>query len=601
MDRIRRAQLDYVFQQLKITGLPHALAVTVTAGVIYFNSGSPSIFLWFVVIQASHILRIKFLDPMWGSALQQNDFLLIERMLVLGMFMIGCTWSVIPLFYMSDMGSEIFIFCSIALAGMMCATLPALAAYLPGYLAFALPILLTLAWRYYSLGLASSAFLTIAFLGSVVGISRVLNQIVTRSITMDFENARLLEEVTSAKEQAELANQDKSRFLAAASHDLRQPLQGLGLILESLRLRLSKSQGDKLGLNQAGLHQLVEQGLRSHQSMSDLFNSILELSQLESSKTNVELLPFSMQQLITPVVTEFRYQAAEKGLYLDANLQDAQIYSDPVMVSRIVRNLLSSAIKFTETGGVTLACGVFNGRGELVVSDTGIGIAQDQAEKIFDEYHQVANKERNKQAGIGLGLSVVRKMCDLLGATVCVKSQLGSGAQFTVTFPLAQGEPEIESIKKAKQNSNVILKTDCSERSVLPFSTHGDLADKTVLLVEDDAQLREALFGMLTDWGCGCIAAHDYASGLERMQGSVRVPDLILSDYRLPNEKNGVQLIAEARNQLNRKVPAILLSGETDPAQVDAIHKEAIPLLLKPIGAQDLLDTIVDVLQEHQC
>ena len=116
MDRIRRAQLDYVFQQLKITGLPHALAVTVTAGVIYFNSGSPSIFLWFAVIQASHILRIKFLDPMWGSALQQNDFLLIERMLVLGMFMIGCTWSVIPLFYMSDMGSEIFIFCSMDLS-----------------------------------------------------------------------------------------------------------------------------------------------------------------------------------------------------------------------------------------------------------------------------------------------------------------------------------------------------------------------------------------------------------------------------------------------------------------------------------------------------
>ncbi|HET8705018.1 MAG TPA: HAMP domain-containing sensor histidine kinase, partial [Pseudomonadales bacterium] len=349
-----------------------------------------------------HILRILILDPLWQKIKSaQDNYRLVSILLTLGMFFTGCTWAVIPLFYLNEPQSETFIFISIALAGMICATLPALAAFLPAYLAFVAPIFTALVMRYFQLGMISTALLTLCFLGAMVGISYIINKIITRSITIDLNNENLLREVTEAKEKAEQANRAKSRFMAAASHDLRQPLQALGLLLESLRLRT--------GNNDPMLKPLVSQSIDAHSALSALLNALLELSRLESHTLDINKITLPVKDMVNAISNEFQPAAKLKGLSLETKGEDYFVRTDPILFGRVLRNLLSNAIKFTHTGKITVRFNRLENDVVLSVIDTGIGIPSSEQDKIFDEYYQVSNEARNRNEGIGLGLSVVKK------------------------------------------------------------------------------------------------------------------------------------------------------------------------------------------------
>ena len=306
-NNIEHAQVDYVFKQLAATGLPHAMAVTITAALIWWDVQGFGILLWFGLLQSSHILRIYILDRLWKNNQAQGDYRVVKPILVFGMLSTGLLWAAVPVFFMSGVATETFIFISIVMAGMVAATLPALAAYQWAYLAFACPLLLILTYRYFSLDMYAIGFLSLCYLAAVSVISRTINRLITQSITLDFKQRALLREVTRAKEKAEQASLAKSRFLAAASHDLRQPLQALGLIMESLRLRLTDNQE---------LQRLVQQGLVSHGALSELFNALLELSRLESHQQEVQWVHFSADEILQSIVDEFRPMAEEKGLQL---------------------------------------------------------------------------------------------------------------------------------------------------------------------------------------------------------------------------------------------------------------------------------------------
>ena len=549
---IEHAQVDYVFKQLAVTGLPHAVAVTITAAMIWWDVPGLGILIWFALLQSSHIMRIYLLDRLWKSNQAQGDYRVVKPFLVFGMVSTGCLWAAVPAFFMEGVDTETFIFISIVIAGMVAATLPALAAYLRAYLAFAYPLLLVLTWRYFSMDMYAIGFLTPCYLAAVSVISVTINRIITQSITLDFKQRSLLQEVTRAKEKAEQASLAKSRFLAAASHDLRQPLQALGLIMESLRLRLSDNQD---------MQRLVQQGLISHNALSELFNALLELSRLESHQQEVQRTHFNGHEILESIVNEFRPMAEEKGLELVFSGDSCVVDTDPVMFGRIIRNLLTNALKFTERGRVSVILKALGEQVEVAVADTGIGIAPQEQERIFDEYHQVSNKARRREEGIGLGLSVVKKICELLDHNIRLTSTPGKGSTFTITLPA--GDPD--RVVTARQE------------------TESDVTGLEVLVIDDDNAVLEAVSRLLSDWGCEVSVASCIAEALQRVEQEGVTPAFVLSDYRLEEEGTGIDAIEAVRSRLKLPVAGLLMSGDTDPELVAEIRNRGYHLLRKPV------------------
>lgn len=561
---INNEQIDYVFKQLKITGWPHALAVTLTAYSIWQYQPGVAIVAWFLVMQISHILRVHVLDPRWQSLKQQQqDYFPVRVLLTAGMFFTGCLWALIPLLFMADPQSETFLFVSIALAGMISATLPALAAFLPAYLGFVLPIFCALALRFFIVGMEAAALLTLCFLGAMCGISYIINQIITRSITIDFKNQLLLQEVTDAKEKAEQANQAKSRFLAAASHDLRQPLQAMGLLLESMRLRL--------GNDDTNLRPLVSRCVESHDALSALLNALLELSRLESHELDVRPVALPVRDLVGTIVAEFQPSAQLKGLSLEYAGGDYTVQTDPVLFGRILRNLISNAIKYTDTGGVSVTFVRDQQDVLLSVIDTGRGIPLDEQEKVFDEYHQVANDARNREEGIGLGLSVVKKMSQLLRHPITLTSEPGHGTTFSLRLPLGQMSTAPPAPAEA---------------------TPTGLDGCRVVIIEDDSALLAAIATIMADWKCVCLTAPTLDEARRQVRSQNFEPDLILSDYRLGEGVTGIDAIVTLRADLQRDIPAVLMSGDTDPALVKSIRDQHYYLIHKPVKAMHLRKTM---------
>lgn len=550
---IGKRQVDYAFRQLRVTGWPHALAVAITAYVIWRNAPGLDVILWFVIFLLAHGLRILLLDRWWQAAQTTEEYRRVRWQLVASMAVAGCCWGVVPLLFMHNVSGEMVIFISLVLAGMICATLPALAACLPAYIAFATPIFLALIFHYYSLGLSATAFLSFAFLGAMLAISTTVHRIITGYISLDLENQTLLQEVTRARDDAERANQSKSSFLAAASHDLRQPLQALGFFLECINVRVDPGDPE--------LRTLARQALGSHESLSDLLNALLELSRLESRELNVRRQHFLLRHFLQPIVNEFQSLAQAKGLSLVLSGDDAVVETDPVLLARVVRNLLDNAVKFTADGSIVVrllpeADGV-----QLTVTDTGVGIADDDQHKVFTEYFQVDNEARLASRGLGLGLSIVSRICRLLGHALRLNSTPGIGTTVVVSLP----------------------RGDASHIQQAVHPQQLDVAGHCVLVVDDDPVILQALAALLRDWGCTALTAPGMDDALACLTGGGQKPDLVLSDYRLDGGVHGIDLIRAVREKTGDDLPALLMSGDTDPALVQSIRQQQFHLLHKPV------------------
>ncbi|MCP5015482.1 MAG: response regulator [Ketobacter sp.] len=571
---VKESQLDYVFDQLRVTTWPHTVAVLVTSGVLWFTTHSILVLVWLVVVLLSHVARVVVVDSHWQQARQHGDYRRVPRLLVLGMLYAGSLWGLVPVWFMNQPQTESVIFISIALAGMCASTLPALAGYLPAYLAFTLPILGLLIVKLFLLGLTATALLGVACITAFIMISSKINQIITMSITIDFQNRELLEQVTVAKEKAESANRAKSRFLAVASHDLRQPLQALGLILESMKLRASSTSSSNTGLL-ADQKALVQQGLNCHDSLSEMFNSLMDLSRLESNDLKVSLANIDLRELLVLLVREFEPAAHSKGLALTLNADDSVAYTDPMVLGRIIRNLLSNAVKFTDEGSIEVSVSTRNERVFIDVQDTGMGIPLQEQALVFEEYHQVASQNRLRQQGVGLGLSVVKRLTELLDLELRLESVPNQGSNFTIVAP--KGDREQVAVKE----------------EAMTFSLQGC----RVLVVDDEQALLEATSNLLREWGCTVTAASGMESALACVD-TVKPPQIIVSDYHLVN-CTGLALIKAVQERIGKQIPALLMSGDTSPELLQKIRQNALFLLQKPVKPVHLRKVLRQLLQ-HQ-
>ncbi|MBR0662601.1 response regulator [Roseomonas oryzicola] len=376
------------------------------------------------------------------------------------------------------------------------------------------------------------------------------------------------EKLEEARRQAEFANGVKSRFLAAASHDLRQPLQTLAL-LQGL---LSKTVEGQKAQN------LVARLGETLRAMSGMLNTLLDINQIEAGTIRPRITRFPVSDLLERLRAEFAYHADAQMLGFRVVPCSLSIESDPQLLEQILRNLVSNALKYTRRGKVLLGCRRQAGRLRIEVWDTGIGIPDGERQAVFEEYHQLDNPARERGRGLGLGLAIARRMAELLGHRISVRSWPGKGSVFAIEIALPSSAPAAPPDQQAP---------------VRPDAAAGPAArSAAIMVVEDDPDLRDALKIFLEDEGHRAAAAPDGVVVLEMVaQGSFR-PDLVLADYNLPNGMTGVDVVKAVRERLRREVPAIILTGDISTGTLRDIALPSCVQLHKPVQLADLAQSI---------
>jgi len=387
-----------------------------------------------------------------------------------------------------------------------------------------------------------------------------LNQMAKRLAWGRDELERQVEQVTHElrlkKEQAETATQAKSRFLAAASHDLRQPSHALGMFVARMGQLPMEPQ----------MRHLVDNLDIAVQTMQDLLDGLLDLSRLDSGNVQIRMAPVDLNEMLASVRGALQGMAEAKGLRLRIRPTRRWAMSDAALLNRMVMNLVINAIRYTEHGTVLVACRPdAHGRGvRIEVWDSGIGIAPEHHEDIFKEFYQLGNRSGGNNFGMGLGLNIVQRSAELLGHRVTLRSQPGHGTRFSIALDAASA-------------AQVRAHTPADPQPLV-----GDVDGMQVVLIEDNDNVREAVRELLTSWGCKVHVAASLAEAQVHVQ-TQGAPDVILSDFHLGSAENGIDCILALRAQAQAQIPACIMSGDTHEDFLKAIKAAQLPLLHKPV------------------
>jgi PAS domain S-box-containing protein len=392
-------------------------------------------------------------------------------------------------------------------------------------------------------------------------------QLIAAALRDGTERRRARAELIAARDAADRANEAKGRFLATASHDLRQPLQTLALLNGALRRMLQDSDASEA----------LEQQGQAVDAMSRLLNALLDISKLESGAIQPDPSNFGVGGLFDELRREFAGVAASKGLKLLVAPTQAWAYSDRPLVGQVLRNLVSNAIKYTPHGRVELRCAAGAQSLQIEVQDTGIGIPADEQSRIYDEFYQVGVASNITREGYGLGLSIVRRLVALLQLQIQVQSAPGNGTTFSLTLP----------------RGTVVA--DTGGAAVRASVTHDRDRAPLVLLVDDDAGVRAATTMLLKVEGYRALAAASLSEAVEFARHNPALA-LLISDYHLREGETGMHVIAAVRIALQRDLPAIVVTGDTSSTVRGINPADGVHLVSKPIDADQLLTLLKTLL-----
>ena len=384
------------------------------------------------------------------------------------------------------------------------------------------------------------------------------------SVIRDVTRRKRMERaIIAAQESAERANKANSAFLAAASHDLRQPVQALSLLNGALRRTVK----DERAL------EMIEHQEISLTAMTNLLNSLLDISRLDAGAITPEFEVFPMQRLIDRLSAEFSRQAQHKGLKLFTESCSAKVRSDPNLLSEIIQNLVSNAIRYTDKGEINLTCVEIDGQCRVEVADTGMGIESDQLGEIFREFHQCKSPGASKE-GFGLGLAIVRRLADLLNHAIAVESDPGRGSKFSVCVPALTSGDEADEMDEADSADDLIVQGE---------------ATGLIILIEDDVNVSNAWGLLLEAEGYEVAMAASAKEARALVDHLYVTPALLISDFHLLDGSTGVEAVTDIRNYYEKNIPAFIVSGDTSKVVKDARPVENSTLMSKPISTERLL------------
>ncbi len=405
------------------------------------------------------------------------------------------------------------------------------------------------------------------------GINDMAQQLQQDRNTMQLRIEEATLELRNKKEEAEKANFDKTRFLAAASHDLRQPMHALGLFVGELYNKLDTPEQ----------RQIVGKVEESVEAMSSLLDSLLDISKLDAGVVIPQIHEIDIDAMLKRLVQDFESVAQRKSTTLSVHYAGVSVLSDAVLLERILINLLGNAVRYTPPNGtVLLAC---RKRGEhlrIEVRDNGIGIPQQEQKNIFREFVQLANNARDRSKGLGLGLAIVDRLAKLLHHPISVRSEPGRGSSFAIQVPRVFGLEEL-------------LAEPIAPVAELP--RHDKLEGLHTLVVDDDLLVRTSTGGILSSWGCQVSLAESRQEVREKYAQSHF--DLVICDYRLP-DGSGLELFDRINELCDAPPPFILVSGDTAPEVLQAANERGLHLLHKPVRPAKLRSLILFLLKKHE-
>ena len=383
------------------------------------------------------------------------------------------------------------------------------------------------------------------------------------------DRMRIQNELKQANIDAEEANRAKSLFLAAASHDLRQPLHAVGIFVSALTAKIDDPDCMRLISN-------IENCL---QTTNNLFDALLDISRLDAGVLDPVAKPVFLDDLFAAVAREYGPVAERKGVRLRRPPTTAWTLSDPVMLGRIIRNFVSNAVKFTDTGGVLMGVRKRGGALRIDVVDTGPGLSYDQLERVFQEFERL-DVGSHRQQGLGLGLAIADKLAHLLGHAIEVRSLPDRGTRFSVVVPLANDvERHTEDLKMATVPESVLE------------------AGASVIVIDDDLDILDAMTALLEGWG-GVVETANSRQSLGQLlaRPSISVPALLIVDYNLRDDANALTLIADVRRRFKQDIPTLIVTGDTTPARLQATRTLGFPVIHKPLTAMRLRAAMASVM-----
>lgn len=413
------------------------------------------------------------------------------------------------------------------------------------------------------------ALMMLLFIPVTIMLGSKKNHIFVEAQRLRFKNETLIKELSRQHELLESASQSKSRFLAAASHDLRQPLAALMIFLEQLEFERQLSASGK---------DVLEHAHQATGSLCTLLDGLLDISRLDGHAVRIKLKSFAIQILFDELEKEFRPIASQKGLRLKFSPCSAIVESDVILLVQILRNLISNALRYTPSGRVLVGCRHRHGMIVIEVHDTGIGIADDQLPRVFEEFYQVDNQERELQRGLGLGLSIVDRAARLLGHPVTLASKPGKGSVFAVAVP--QAKVAIFEEQTDLQQSHEVA----------------GLAGRLIAIIENEGSIRVGLKLLLQSWGCKVVVADSAGTMINQLDTVGEAVEMVISDFGLRGSMNGVEAIARIRQRWGADLPALLFTGNISKETYTLAKNAGLSVLYKPAKAVALREAITTAL-----
>jgi two-component system, sensor histidine kinase len=474
-----------------------------------------------------------------------------------GAFAGGATIGSGAIWMVSSQHTELQLIALLVIFAVTGGAVGAFGAYLPAIIVFfigvSLPAILWLFAQGDGLHLTIGGIFVLWFL-AVSEQARRANRQFVESIRLRQENVELVQDLRREKALAEEANLAKSRFLASASHDLRQPVHALSVLVGALR-------SHQMDAPARGLLDHLDASVRA---LSGLFGGLLDISRLDAGVVEAHRESFALQPIIDRVCRDYESLAREKGVALKCLSTRAIVHSDTLLCERILRNIVANAVTYTDRGRILVGCRRAS-RLRLQVWDTGRGIAPSEQQLVFQEFYQVGNPERDRTRGVGLGLAIVKRLTTLLDHPLQLQSWPGKGTLFTLEIPYAT----------AAAQATLELKSGAD----VPESRGSGL----ILVIDDEGAIRVAMQSLLQSWGYTVLVAGGYEEMMQRIGARTEVPSLIICDYRLRDNEIGSTVIERLRNEYNQPIPGMLITGDTAPDRIREAQASGYLLLHKPV------------------
>jgi len=570
-ERIWVEQILLLQSQLPVIITTSCLTSIIVAVALSGFLDTTLLIVWILVVIAVTVVRLLHMIH-WRRIVTTTDNVQNQiRQFAFFSGVSGTLWGVFGLLSASQDNPLIGVLTIMVLTGMVASATASLSHFTLAYLAFVLPALvptgIILLFKdeplYTWISILMVLYLVVSFI-----FSGDIKANMIQSIKLRFENVALVDSLQIEKNHAiesmqvaTRANSAKSSFLAAASHDLRQPLCALRLYTATLQM---------LGNNDKQI-EIARNIDTSVAALEELFDSLLDISKLDAGTLTVENEDFHLDLILDRILVDFNAIAQDKDIGLDVQVARHVVLTDPQLLERLLRNLVSNAVRYTESGAVTVTAIEENQTVRIEVRDTGCGISESDQIRIFEEFVQLNNPERDRSKGIGLGLSIVKRLSELMGISVSVKSEEDVGSVFSLVVPLG------------------------AEKNVVPITsplihTKRYLRDLFVLVVDDEVAIQDALKSILVKWGCTVVSAGSADELFEALTEHDASPDAAIVDLRLRSGENGIQVIEAIQGAFDAPVPSLILTGDIGADRLIEVQASGVPYMHKPCDIDALYE-----------